>query len=264
MESLAFDGLARLYDETRTFDRRCFGAAIEYLTGRFPPEEFSEVLEPGVGTGRVAFPLADKGYHVTGVDISDDMLAALQHRLNSVSPHARISYSKADVTRLPFGNASFDMAVAAHLFYFVKDWKKAADELLRVVKPVGAVVLMHTGTGTEIPFMNERYKSLCAAEGFPISELGVKSTSEVADYYARLGCHTESVRDRWVWVSKIRLDKAIRYIWSRAYSFTTATPDSVHLKVANSLKSELVDRFGTLSVAVEVTNQVYLVFIRRE
>jgi ubiquinone/menaquinone biosynthesis C-methylase UbiE len=112
MESLSFDGLVSLYDETRTFDRRVFGAAIEYLTGRFPPELFSEVLEPGVGTGRVAFPLADKGYHVTGVDISDDMLAVLQHRLDSVSPRARISYSKADVTRLPFGNDRFDMAVA--------------------------------------------------------------------------------------------------------------------------------------------------------
>ncbi len=43
------------------------------------------VLEFGVGTGRVAVPLAEKGLDVVGVDISDDMLAQLAKKTDAVT-----------------------------------------------------------------------------------------------------------------------------------------------------------------------------------
>ena len=52
MQSLTFDGLTELYDQTRTYDPACFAAALDWLETRFPPTEFRSVLEPGVGTGR--------------------------------------------------------------------------------------------------------------------------------------------------------------------------------------------------------------------
>jgi len=191
------------------------------------------------------------------------MLALLQRRLAQAKEPLSISYQKADVTKLPFADAAFDIAIAVHLFYFIQEWREAADELLRVVRRSGPVVLMHTGTGAEIPFLNERYKELSAEEGFPIKEIGVKSTTEVVNYFRSLGCHTEAVRDRWQWTSRIRLDKAIRYMKSRAYSFTTSVPDDLHSTIIRRLESEMRHRFGSLTMAVEVPNQIYLVLILR-
>lgn len=48
--------------------------------------EQDEVLELGVGDGRVAIPLAARGRRVTGVDLSPSMLASLEARLTELSP----------------------------------------------------------------------------------------------------------------------------------------------------------------------------------
>ena len=74
MTSLSFDGLTAYYDRTRTFDAVCFGQAMNWLAERFPPLQFPAILEPGVGTGRIALPLVEHGYQVTGLDISEEML----------------------------------------------------------------------------------------------------------------------------------------------------------------------------------------------
>jgi ubiquinone/menaquinone biosynthesis C-methylase UbiE len=266
MKSLAFDGLVELYDETRVFDAGCFDSALGFLKERFPPQIFRRLLEPGIGTGRIALPLAQNGYQVFGVDISGEMLAELKRRL-AQSPAASmipVSFHRADVTALPFPGGAFDMVVAVHLFYFIPLWKQAVDEILRVTHQGGAIVLLHTGTGAEIPFLNERYKALCGELGCPVREIGVKSTRDVVDYLGACGCQTEWIRDRrWSWTARISLDMALGYIQRRAYSFTTFAPDAVHRAAVEKLEADMKARYGALNVEIEVPNQIYLVLTRK-
>lgn len=261
MESLSFDSMSELYDETRVFDRDCFTAVLDWLVDRFPPQRFSDILYPGIGTGRVAIPLAEKGYRLTGVDISERMLALLERKLGQMKQTLPISLRKADVTELPFGTASFDMIIAVHLFYFISNWQKAVNEIMRVLKSDGPLVLIHTGTGAEIPFLNERYRELCAGQGYSIQDVGVSSNREVVEYLEQRGYHAKWIRDRWWWTSHLRLDKTLDYLRSRAYSFTVSVPDDVHTDVIGRLESELWQRFNTLATAVEVPNQIYLVIV---
>jgi ubiquinone/menaquinone biosynthesis C-methylase UbiE len=263
MESLFFDGLVDLYEETRSFDHVCFENAVDYITDRFPPQTFKRLLEPAVGTGRIAFPLAQRGYLVVGVDISGEMLEVLQERLARSDESESIRFQKADVRSLPFADEAFDIAVVVHLFYFVRDWKRAVHEILRVVRHERPVILMGTGMGMEIPALNERYKRLCAEQGCTIPTVGVKSTREVVDYLVQLGCQVESVRDQWQWTSRIRLDTALDHIKSRAYSFTAFAPDAIHLKAVARLEAELKAKYGDLTVEAKVPNQIYLVVVGR-
>jgi len=256
--------MVELYDETRVSDRGCFDSVLDYLVERFPPKIFSKVFEPGIGAGRIAIPLAQRGYRVTGVDISEEMLALLKRRLAQSTRPLQVYFQRADVTKLPFPDAAFDMAIAVHLFYFIQEWKKAADEILRVVNADGPVILMHTGMGTEIPFLNDRYKQLCAEHGCSVEVIGVKSTREVIDYFTEIGCHSEQIRDRWQWTSYTQLHKAFDYIRRRAYSFTTVAPENVHSIVIERLERELQQRFGSLTTMVAVPNQIYLVVIMRD
>jgi len=253
--------MADLYDETRVFDQGCFDAALDWLVDRFPPQRFSNVFYPGIGTGRVAIPLAEKGYRITGVDISAKMLALLERRLRQMEQTLPISLHKADVTELPFGTATFDMVFAVHLFYFIGNWQKAVDEMMRVLENDRPLILMHTGTGAEMPFLNERYRELCSGQGFVIKDVGVKSNREVVEYLEKGGYHAEWIRDRWQWTSHIRPDIALEYIRSRAYSFTVSVPDEVHSEALNRLESEVMQQFGGLEIAVEVPNQIYLVVV---
>ena len=263
MTSLSFDGMVELYDETRVCDQSCLDAALGFLTEKFPPDAFSSVLEPGIGTGRIAIPLAERGYQVTGVDISGEMLVLLKKRLVQTTRPLPISCQQADVTNLPFPDATFDMVITAHLFYFIVEWRKAADEILRVVRRGCPIIIMHTGTGKEIPLLNKRYKGLSAELGCPIKDVGVKSTIQVVDHFRGLGCLIETVRDRWQWTARIRLAEAIAYMKARAYSFTTVAPEDVHTKIIGRLESETRQRFGNLETEIAVPNQIYLVLVTK-
>jgi ubiquinone/menaquinone biosynthesis C-methylase UbiE len=259
MHSLPFDPLIALYDETRTVDVRCFRAALDALVERFPPQRFPRLFEPGIGNGRIAIPLAELGYAVTGADIASAMLHAGKERATTLP----IAWHQADVTRLPYADAMFDIAVATHLFYFIHDWQLAAAELLRVVRPGGPIILMHTGSGAEIPMLNARYKALCAEYACPIPTVGVESTREVVTYYETLDRQVEWWRDRWTWIAHIRVDRALAHIRARAYSFTTFAPDAIHHEVVGRLTVELERQYGTLYTDIDVPNQVYMVVVSR-
>lgn len=83
------DALARFYD----FDYGHITEDIPMLLG-FAQQCGGPVLELGVGTGRLALPLAEAGYEVTGVDISEPMLAIARPRLSAFG--ARVQLVQAD------------------------------------------------------------------------------------------------------------------------------------------------------------------------
>jgi len=256
--------MVELYDETRTFDQACFDAALDYLVDRFPPERFPSIVEPGIGTGRIAIPLAERGYQVAGSDISADMLALLRRKLERIGQPLSLSFHAADAIALPYPDAAFDMAVAVHLFYFISDWQRAAREVLRVVRNDGPLILMQTGRGTEIPLLTERYKDLCAERGCRTGYVGVPGTKDVVAYFESLGRRSERVHDRWRWVSRVRLDKGLEYMRLRAYSYTTYPPDAVHDEAIAAIEDELIREFGSLEVGVEVPNEVHFTIISRD
>lgn len=261
MPSLSFDSMAALYEATRTVDGASLDSALDFLVERFPPSRFGRVLDPGIGTGRIAIPLAAHGYRVTGVDISEEMLSYLAKRLAEEPRSIAVDFHRGDVTRLAFPDATFDMALVVHLFYFIADWRRAADEIARTVRPGGAIVLMHTGTGMEVPALNEHYVQFCAERGCPIRPVGVANTQEVLDYYAGRGLSAELVRGRWQWTARIRLDEALGHMRARAYSFTTIAPDDVHNAAMLALEEAAVSEHGALTASVEVANEVRMAVI---
>ena len=72
------DALAPYYDRMYDPDGRDGRDAAAFVASLLPPN--GSVLELGVGTGRIARPLAAAGAAVTGVDASPAMLAALAAR----------------------------------------------------------------------------------------------------------------------------------------------------------------------------------------
>lgn len=102
MDFLNFDPLVKHYDETRTVDAASLTASIRWLTEKFSPSLFPKLLEPGIGTGRIAIPLAEQGYTVHGIDVSEAMLAILADRLANYKRPLNISCQLGDVRQLPF------------------------------------------------------------------------------------------------------------------------------------------------------------------
>lgn len=109
------DGFADVYDEWYA-DVTDVGATVDRLVGLTEPG--GSVLELGVGTGRLAVPMADAGLTVTGIDSSAAMLEQLAIR----DPDGRVTAIAGDmVDDLPPG--PFDAALVAYntLFNLLED-----------------------------------------------------------------------------------------------------------------------------------------------
>lgn len=99
----------------------------------------SRVLELGVGTGRIALPLAEAGCHVVGVDVSAEMLDKLGQEAAVQS--GRVSLVHADICSMPFTEPEFDALTAVHVLHLVPEWAQALEDAAAVMKPDSAVIL---------------------------------------------------------------------------------------------------------------------------
>lgn len=100
----------------------------------------SRVLELGVGTGRIAIPLAKAGCRVVGVDLSAHMLAALAQHVSQDGIDG-IDLAQSDITALPFRKNTFDGAIAVHVLHLVSDWAGVLKQLGQLIRPGGTLVL---------------------------------------------------------------------------------------------------------------------------
>jgi ubiquinone/menaquinone biosynthesis C-methylase UbiE len=106
-------------------------------------ESKDRVLDIGTGHGRslgVMADLADKGL-VVGVDASDTVLRIAARRNRTSIKAGRVRLEKAPSDALPFGDASFDKAMAVHTLYFWNPAQPHLREIARVLKKNGLFVV---------------------------------------------------------------------------------------------------------------------------
>jgi SAM-dependent methyltransferase len=103
---------AQHYDRLAEADRNIVGDLAIYAGLAEPP---ARVLELGAGTGRVAIDLAQRGFHVVGLDISAPMLAQAEVKQASLEPEvaARLRFVRGDMAALAL-NETFDLVLATY------------------------------------------------------------------------------------------------------------------------------------------------------
>jgi phosphatidylethanolamine/phosphatidyl-N-methylethanolamine N-methyltransferase len=103
------------------------------------------ILDVGVGTG-LELPMFDAGVNLVGVDLSEPMLRRAKNRVERENLRQVAGLCVMDATRLAFAGASFDAVIAPYVLTVVPDPAATLDELARVVKPGGEIVLVnHVG-----------------------------------------------------------------------------------------------------------------------
>lgn len=108
------------------------------------------VLEAGVGTG-MALPYYGKHLKVTGIDLSEEMLAKAEHRVRGGKLDNVDALLAMDAGNLAFPDDHFDVAIAMYVITVVPDPLKVMQELERVTKPGGHVVLVNHFSAEEGP-----------------------------------------------------------------------------------------------------------------
>ncbi len=110
-----------------------------FMVSRLPADG-GTVLDVATGTGLVAKRLLDRGFRVTGLDQSPEMLAAARSRFGP-----SIELVEASATELPFEDDSFDHLTFTYLLRYVDDPGQTLRELARVVRPGGTMAALEFG-----------------------------------------------------------------------------------------------------------------------
>jgi ubiquinone/menaquinone biosynthesis C-methylase UbiE len=124
------------YDkEMGAWDRRLFGDSREWACSR----AVGEVLEVAVGTG-LNLPFYPDEVTVTGIDLSERMLDIAKAR--AVDLGRDVTLRQGNAHSLPFADNSFDTVVCTFGLCAIPDTDTAVDEMLRVLRPGGRLILV--------------------------------------------------------------------------------------------------------------------------
>ncbi len=144
-----FDPVAPTYDRlnrlmTAGLDRRWRRRAVRELsTSNFQ----LSILDVACGTGDLTLDLLRRGHHVTGVDLSEQMLDLARRKIASANfQPPTFNFQLADAEALPFADASFDAVTCAFGIRNFVHLEKGLGEMLRVLKPGGRLVLLELAT----------------------------------------------------------------------------------------------------------------------
>lgn len=154
-----FDGLAKDYDKWYKNGIGMFADRTETRLALelFSPRKGQNVLDVGCGTGNFSLKIAQMGCEVTGVDISAEMLKVAKKKSAGIEP--KIRFQRMDVYDLKFPDNCFDGVFSMAAFEFVKEPEKAYNEMYRVLKPGGGLLI-----GTINP--DSRWGQLYLSEDF--------------------------------------------------------------------------------------------------
>jgi demethylmenaquinone methyltransferase/2-methoxy-6-polyprenyl-1,4-benzoquinol methylase len=153
-----FNNIAPRYDFLNHFlsagsDKRWRRKTIRLLKPFSP----GQILDIATGTGDLALEaLSLNPEHITGVDISEEMMKIAEKKILQKKVQDKISFQQAASENLPFPNVSFDAVTVAFGVRNFNDLEKGLSEIYRVLKKGGAAAILEFSVPTAFP-MKQAY-----------------------------------------------------------------------------------------------------------
>ena len=149
MERL-FGTIAGRYDRfnaivSASLDRRWRARAIAQALGEHPLPQ-ARVLDLCTGTGDIALEFTrhlNGRSRIVGLDVSEPMLRLARQKAQRLG--AQVEWLRGDALHLPFPDCSFDCVTIGFSTRNVPDLRAACEEMCRVLRPQGRLVILEAG-----------------------------------------------------------------------------------------------------------------------
>jgi len=140
-----FDRIAKNYDAAnraismgmdKGWRRKTIKKLCPFRGGRY--------LDIGTGTGDLVFEILDQSANVLvdGIDPAEQMLEIARDKAAARGVGDAVSFLTADALELPMESETFDGIVSGFCFRNIEHRQKALEEMLRVLKPGGKLVIL--------------------------------------------------------------------------------------------------------------------------
>lgn len=151
-----FSSIAKKYEQFNAVSS--FGAYKAWLAGMMkqaPIEEGDDVLDIAGGTGDVTFTVAraKRPRHIQCTDLVNEMLdVARAHYKAGAGGGVSIHFEVVDAQNIPYADNSYDAITMAYGIRNMPERDRALAEMLRVLKPGGALVCLEFSTPPHRPW----------------------------------------------------------------------------------------------------------------
>lgn len=106
-----FDYIAPFYVLFFGFQVRYYQRILDRNKDRFDLKRYQRIIDVGCGTGALCHVLDQRGFHVTGMDVSENMIRAARKKLAGSS----VDLHTADILKpTPFRDKNFDVAFSSY------------------------------------------------------------------------------------------------------------------------------------------------------
>ena len=114
-----------------SFWQKVFQVEIEYLNVHL--QSSRDILSVGCGPAMIEGELVKRGFHVTGLDISEEALRCAPDGVRTVAGRAE---------DMLFPDSSFDAAIFVASLQFIEDYQKAIERTVAVLRPESKIIIM--------------------------------------------------------------------------------------------------------------------------
>ncbi|MBD2018592.1 class I SAM-dependent methyltransferase [Leptolyngbya sp. FACHB-36] len=247
-----YDAIAPLYDRSRWLTESVAEDVADFILDLVAATPETSFLEPGVGTGLNVLPLVKRGYPVTGIDVSQEMLDQFRQKLGRVPANLRLIH--ADASRLPFADASFDVVITVHMIHTVPDWRSFLDDIQRILKPGGVYLNCQWITPPARREFEDYFRAIQSAFVQPPAARSIAQFADinVEDYFNRSGIHSRYfVAKEWTVSNTVR--ELLSYFNARAYGLCWQVPEPEFSKLMREFEAFCLNHYGSLEKTLTST-----------
>jgi ubiquinone/menaquinone biosynthesis C-methylase UbiE len=258
--SALYDRIAPFYDQTRWLPKdlpeRLADTTLRLVDVNRPPQ----MLEIGVGTGRIAHGFLRPGLvtEYVGLDASAAMLEILRHKFSY-----QITPVLGDASCLPFKDDCFDVVISCHVLHMVPDLPAALTEIQRVLRPGGHYVHCTDELAPHQQEFDQTWQRLLTEED-PASRPTVRydmCRDDVVSLWASKAAWTETVEVA-RWQSAHRVGDLLAAYQAKAYPSCHRVSERAFDRAFARLRQECHAADGGLNRVLSSTSRMDIAVIR--
>ncbi|MFE0176059.1 class I SAM-dependent methyltransferase [Streptomyces sp. NPDC059002] len=191
----SFNAAAAQYAANRPSYPPALLDSVERLAGR--PLAGARVVDVGAGTGIATALLAERGAHVVAVEPGAGMAEQFRRTL------PRVPVVRGDGNALPLADGYADLITYAQAWHWT-DQERSVPEVLRVLRPGGALALWWNITDPETPWLDEQSERIarCLGAVDDARHTADRTRTSTSELTTALDFH----RDRLRWSRRVPLD----------------------------------------------------------
>ena len=188
-----FDPIAEGYDKWyETEIGRVADQVERELAFQFFQPLGPKILEIGCGTGQYTTKLAEQGYQITAVDISEKMMARAQEKITNLG--YQVKWLKADITQTMDQLEHYQGILSMSAFEFIPNPEEMLASLFEHLEPKGCLVI---GVIAAESSWGEFYRS--------------KAKTKPESVFAHARLYTEAEIRQWKVGGRLELGKALYF-----------------------------------------------------